>query len=105
MRDKAYLIYSKNIGFRGYFMPHYWNFNRSNSSSISIDLTITSIATELSILQLNIKNPAAIIDDPHELGYRLESLLEDLNIINRALPHLSKEGEVLIDRHQIDTQD
>jgi hypothetical protein len=86
-------------------MPHYCNFTRSNPSSISIDLTIATIATELSILQLNIKNPAAIIDDPHELGYRLESLLEDLNIINRALPHLSKEGEVLIDRHQIDTQD
>jgi hypothetical protein len=86
-------------------MAHYWNFNRSNSSSISIDLTISTIATELSILQLKIKNPDALVDAPHELGYRLESLLEDLNIINRALPHLSKEGKVFIDRHQLDTQD
>jgi hypothetical protein len=76
------------------------NLPSSNSSSISIDLTIATIAKELSILQLKIKNPAAIIDNPRELDHRLESLLEDLKVINRALPALDGiEREMLIDRH------
>lgn len=87
-------------------MPHHHNFTRSNSSSTSIDLTITTIATELNILQLKIKNPDAIIDEPQELGYRLESLLEDLKVINRALPALGGvERDLLIDRHQLEIQD
>jgi hypothetical protein len=65
-------------------MCHYHNNSpRSNLSSISIDLTIATITRELNILQLNIKNSEAIIDDPHELDHRLASLL------NRALPCLS----------------
>jgi hypothetical protein len=79
---------------------YYDNLPSSNPSSISIDLTIATIAKELSILQLNIKNPAAIIDNPRELDHRLESLLEDLKVINRALPALGGiEREMLIDRH------
>jgi hypothetical protein len=86
-------------------MPHHYNFTRSNSSSTSIDLTIATILTELSILQLKIKNPEAIIDDPHELGYRLENILEDLKVINRALPALGIERDLLIDRHQLKIHD
>lgn len=68
-------------------MRHYHNnLPRSNLSSPSIDLTIATITKELSILQLNIKNPEAIVDDPHELDHRLASLLEDLKVINRVLP-------------------
>jgi hypothetical protein len=83
-------------------MRHYHsNLLHSNPSSISIDLTIATIATELSILQLNIKNPEAIIDDPHELDHRLQSLLENLKVINRALPPLPQERKILIDRHPL----
>ncbi len=85
---------------------YHHNFPRASLSSISIDLTIATIATELNILQLKIKSPEAIIDNPHELGCRLLSLLEDLNVINRALPALGMERDMLIDRYQLEnTQD
>jgi hypothetical protein len=61
------------------------------------DLTIAAIAKELDILKLKLRYAAEnleFIDDRQELSYYLNTLVRDLNIINRQLPPLPQEMEI-----------
>jgi hypothetical protein len=61
------------------------------------DLTLSAIAKELDVLKRKLeyatKNPD-FIGDRQELGYYLNTLVHDLNIINRGLPPLPQEMEI-----------
>ena len=61
------------------------------------DLTISAIAKELNILKRKLQYAAEnsdFIDERQELGYYLNTLVRDLNIINRGLPPLPQEMEI-----------
>ena len=61
------------------------------------DITISAIAKELDILRLKLQYAAQnpdFIDDRQELGYYLNTLVRDLNIINRGLPPLPQEMDI-----------
>ena len=61
------------------------------------DLTISAIAKELDILKCKLQYAAQnadFIDDRQELGYYLNTLVRDLNIINRGLPPLPQEMDI-----------
>lgn len=61
------------------------------------DLTISAIAKELDIFKRKLayatENPD-FIGDRQELSYYLNTLMNDLNIINRGLPPLPQEMEI-----------
>ena len=61
------------------------------------DITISAIAKELDIVKRKLQYAAQnsdFIDDRQELGYYLNTLVRDLNIINRGLPPLPQEMEI-----------
>ena len=66
------------------------------------DLTISAIAKELDILKCKLayatENPD-FIGDRQELSYYLNTLMNDLNIINRGLPPLPQEMEIFDTDH------
>jgi hypothetical protein len=74
-----------------------------------IDLAISAITQELDILKLKIQHAAqnpSFIDDRQELNFYLNTLLRDLNVVNRGLPPLPQEMERFdADRHQLDSFD
>jgi len=76
----------------------YHNFPQSNLPlMMPNNLTISAIAKELEILKLKLQyvaQNADFIDDRQELSYYLNTVLRDLNIINRGLPPLSQEMEI-----------
>lgn len=61
------------------------------------ELTLRAIATELDILKLKFEyiahNPG-FIDERQEMNYYLNTVLRDLNVVNRGLPPLPKEMEI-----------
>ena len=61
------------------------------------DIAISAIAKELDVLKLKLQYAAQnsdFIDDRQELGYYLNTLVRDLNIINRGLPPLPQEMDI-----------
>jgi hypothetical protein len=61
------------------------------------NIAILAIAKELDILKLKLQYAAQnsdFINDRQELGYYLNTLVRDLNIINRGLPPLPQEIDI-----------
>ncbi len=77
--------------------------------TMPIDLAVSAIAQELDILKLKIQHAAqnpSFIDDRQELNFYINTLLRDLNIVNRGLPPLPQEMERFdAARHQLDSFD
>ena len=76
-------------------MMYHYNFPQSDLLlKMPSDLIIAAIANELDILKLKLRYAAqnpAFIDDRQELSYYLNTLVRDLNILNRGLPPLPQE--------------
>ena len=86
-------------------MTHYYDCPQSDLLlTMPSDLTISAIAKELDILKLKLQYAAqnpAFIDDRQELNYYLNTLFQDLNVLNRGLPPLPQEIEIFdIEHHE-----
>jgi hypothetical protein len=85
-------------------MTHHHNFPQSDLFlTMPIDLTISTIAKELDILKLKLQYASQnleFINDRQELSYYLNTLVRDLNVLNRGLPPLPQEMEIFDTEHQ-----
>lgn len=85
-------------------MTHYYNFPQLDLLlPMPSDLVISAIAKELDILKLKLQYAAQnpdFIDDRQELSYYLNTLVRDLNVLNRGLPSLPQEMEIFDTEHR-----
>ena len=85
-------------------MTHYYTFPQPDLLLVmSSDLTISAISQELDILKLKLQHAAQnseYIDDRQELQYYLNTVVRDLNVINRGLPPLPQEMEIFDTEHR-----